>query len=278
MSFKLNVVEIRTFLFEVDADNYETAHALLKEEISEMNDPSATIHRDIKCLDDSGIIQLISSNEPTSVTELPSLPETIEVGKTTNQSADENTPKLSVRFYDWRCILLLEQPDQNPSQRIWDLSYEPYIDYQKKQDVTRRDVLDQIKNDTNSFCAQSLRSDRQIVSTMVNVVAEMIFKVIERTTATGDIAADLSSLFFDGHFVLFMHDKHVTVGLKDIYYQSYLDLLAEQNMDEDTILEVIMNDILDFVSQFDRTEILIDAVKFRKIADIMEIIKFQLFH
>ncbi|MBU4438480.1 MAG: hypothetical protein KJ779_02815 [Firmicutes bacterium] len=278
MSFKLNVVEIRTFLFEVDADNYENAYALLKEEISEMNDPSATVHEDIRCVDDSGIIQLISSNEPASVSELPSLSETIEVCKTSDQSANENTPKLTVRFYDWRCILLLEQTNQDPSRRIWDLSYEPYIEYQKKQDVTRRDVLDQIKNDVNTFCSRSLRCDQPIVSTMINVVAEMIFKVIERTTATGDIAADLSSLFFDGHFILFMHDKYVTVGLKDIYYQGYLDLQADQNLDEDDILGIVMNDILDFVSQFDGTDDLINAVKLKKITDIMEIIKFQLFH
>lgn len=277
MSFKLNVVEIRTFLFEVDADNYETAHALLKEEISEIDDPAAISHENIKCIDDSGVIQLISSNEPTNASELPSLSESFEVCKTTDQSADESMPKLSVRFYDWRCILLLEQSDRDPARRIWDLSYEPYIEYQKKQDVTRRDVLDQIKNDVNSFCSRSLGSDRQIVSTMVNDVAEMIFKVIERTTASGDIATDLSSLFFDGHFVLFRHDKYVTVGLKDIYYQGYLDLQADQTMDEDDILGVLMNDILDFVKQFDGTEDLIDAVKLKKITDIMEIIKFQLF-
>lgn len=278
MSFKLNVVEIRTFLFEVDADNYENAYALLKEEISEMNDPSATVHEDIRCVDDSGIIQLISSNEPISVSELPSQPETTDVCKTSEQSAAENTPKLTVRFYDWRCILLLEQTNLDPSRRIWDLSYEPYIEYQKKQDITKRDVLEQIKNDVTTFCSRSLKCDRPIVSTMINVVAEMIFKVIERTTATGDIATDLSSLFFDGHFILFMHDKYVTVGLKDIYYQSYLDLQADQNLNEDDILGIIMNDIFDFVSQFDGTDDLINAVKLKKITDIMEIIKFQLFH
>ena len=34
-----------------------------------------------------------------------------------------------------------------------------------------------------------------------------------------------------------------------------------------------MNDILDFVSQFDETDDLINAVKLKKITDIMEIIK-----
>ena len=45
MSFKLNVVEIRTLLFEVDTDNYEEANALLKEAISEIDDPAVIDHQ-----------------------------------------------------------------------------------------------------------------------------------------------------------------------------------------------------------------------------------------
>ena len=277
MSFKLNVVEIRTLLFEVDADNYEDAYVLLKDEISEIDDPSEADNKEIKCIDDSGIIQLISPNDNNSVSEMPMQPEAIAVGKTKDISANENTPKLSVKFYDWRCILFLEQQGQGVSGVIGDISYEPYIELLTKQDMTENDILDQLRNDMNSFNSKIGGCDHLINSTMVNAVAEMIFRVIKRTTESGDIASDLSSIFFDGRCVLFMHHKHVNIGLKDICYDDYIDLLEDQDLNEDDVLGYIKNDVDDFVSQFDGGDNLIDSARFKKVTDIMEIIKFQLF-
>ncbi|HEY5556533.1 hypothetical protein [Acetobacterium sp.] len=277
MSFKLNVVEIRTLLFEVDADNYEDAYALLKDEMSEIDDPSEADNQDIKCIDDSGIIQLISPNDNNSVSEMPMQPEAIAVGKIKDTSANENTPKLSVKFYDWRCILFLEQQGQGICGVVGDISYEPYIELLTKQDMTENDILDQVRNDVNSFSSKIDGYDHLINATMVNAVAEMIFRVIKRTTESGDIASDLSSIFFDDRCVLFMHHKHVNIGLKDICYDDYIDLLEDQGLNEDDVLGYIKNDVDDFVSQFDGGDDLIDSARFKKVTDIMEIIKFQLF-
>lgn len=277
MSFKLNVVEIRTLLFEVDADNYEDAYALLKDEISEIDDPSEADNKDIKCIDDSGIIQLISPNDNNSVSEMPMQPEAIAVCKTKDISANENTPKLSVKFYDWRCILFLEQQGQGISGVIGDISYEPYIELLTKQDMTENDILDQVRNDVNLFSSKIDGYDHLINSTMVNAVAEMIFRVIKRTTESGDIASDLSSIFFDGRCVLFMHHKHVNIGLKDICYDDYKDLLEDKDLNDNDVLGYIKNDVDDFVSQFDEGDDLIESARFKKVTDIMEIIKFQLF-
>lgn len=277
MSFKLNVVEIRTLLFEVAGDNYEAAQVRLKEALSEMDDPAAADSQDIRCLDDSGIIQLISPNDTNNVPEKPMPPKPIDACQTTNKSADENAPKLTVKFYDWRCILFLEPAGQGAPGRIRDISYEPYIEQLERRDITESDILDQLRNEVHSFCTKFGESDQLINPTMVNDTAEMIFRVIKRTTATGDIAADLSSLFFDDHFVVFMRDKYVNIGLKDIYYDDYADLLEDPNLSEDDILGIILNDLFDFVSQFEGGEDLFDSAKYKKIRDIMGIIKLQLF-
>jgi len=277
MIFKLNVVEIRTLLFEVGADNYEDAYALLNDEISANDDPSEAANDDIKCILDSGIIQLISPNEDDSVSEMPMQPEAIAVSKPKDITANETTPKLSVKFYDWRCILFLENPGSGIFGMIWDISFEPYIELMKKQDITENDILDQLKNDVNSFSSKIGGCDYRINTKMVNTVAEMIFRVIKRTTESGDIASDLSSIFFDGRCVLFMHDKHVNIGLKDICYDDYIDLLEGQDLNDDDVLGYIQNDVEDFVSQFDGGDNLIDSAKLKKITDIMEIIKFLLF-
>jgi len=277
MIFKLSVVEIRTILFEVDADNYEDAYVLLKGEISEIDDPSEADNKAIKCIDDSGIVQLISPNDDAGVSEMIEQPEDIVVCNSKHMKANEKTPKLSVKFYDWRCILFLENPENGISGRILDISYEPYTELLKKQDMTENYVLDQVRNDVNLFVSRTGGSDHLINSTMVNAVTEMIFRVIKRTTETGDIASDLSSIFFDGRFILFMHDKYVNIGLKDICYDDYKDLLEDQDLNDEDVLEYIKKDIDDFVSQFDGVDNLTDSAKFKKVTDIMEIIKFQLF-
>jgi len=48
-------------------------------------------------------------------------------------------------------------------------------------------------------------------------------------------------------------------------------------MNDEDVLEYIKKDIDDFVSQFDGVDNLTDSAKFKKVTDIMEIIKFQLF-
>lgn len=277
MSFKLNVVEIRTLLFEVAGDNYDAAQVRLKEALSESDDPAATATEDIKCLEDSGIIQLISPNDTTGVPAPPMLPETMDSRWITGQSTNESPAKLAVKFYDRRCLLFWEPAEHGAPNRIWDISFEPYIELLNKRDMTEADILKPLKNEVNSFCTKISDYGFLINPTMVDDTAEMIFRVIERTTATGAFAADLSSLFFDGHFVLFMRDKYVNIGLKDIYYDDYAALLEDPALNADDILEVILNDILDFVSQFEVGEDLFDSAKFKKVQDIMDIVKFQLF-
>lgn len=249
----------------------------MKEALSKSDDPAATATEDIKCLEDSGIIQLISPNDTASGPAPPMLPEAMDTCRTTGQSANENTAKLAVKFYDRRCILFGEPAEQDAPGRIWDISFEPYIELLNKRDVAEADIMDQLKNEVNSFCTKIGDYDLLINPTIVDDTAEMIFRVIERTTATGAFAADLSSLFFDGHFVLFMRDKYVNIGLKDIYYDDYTALLEDPALNEDDILGVILNDILDFVSQFEVGEELFDSAKFKKVRDIMDIVKFQLF-
>ncbi|KNZ42732.1 hypothetical protein [Acetobacterium bakii] len=274
MILKLNVVEIRTLLFEVNADNYQAAYSLLKEGLAEIVEPSEADNIDIKCIDDSGIVQLISLHDDDRVSEMPIQPENIAVCEI---AAEANTPKLSVKFYDWRCILFLEEQVQGVSGKIWDITYEPYIELLKRWDMTENDVLDQVRNNVNSFSAKIGGCNQRISSAMINAVAEMIFRVIKRTTETGGIATDLSSIFFDDRCVLFMHDKYVNIGLKDICYETYIDLLEDQDLSDSDILGYIKNDIDDFITQFNRGGYPIDSAKAKKVSDIMEIIKFQLF-
>ena len=188
----------------------------------------------------------------------------MKLTKNIDAATNENSPNLIVKFYNQRCILFFRQEGHDSSGQIWDISYEPYITQLAKRDLTDRDVLYQIKNDINTYCTQFEGGNQQISPNMINAVAEMIFKVIKRTTATGDIAADLSSLFFDGHFVLFMHDKFVNIGLKDFYYDDYINLMDNQTLNEDDLFDVIMNDILDFISQYSGSDDLIDSPKLKK--------------